>query len=118
MAHSVFHLAIGIAAGGALLGPHLAGAWLRRRPLAAPVARLLIVSYALGFLAVVPNLLARLGAPPSTLDASWMNLFVLHPLIDQWKTGGLLIGELAVAALFAVHYALILAAIAARRQRQ
>ena len=116
MAHSVFHLAVGVAAGGALTAPHLARAWLTRRPLSAPVARLLIVSYALGFLAVVPNLLVRLGAAPTSVDAPWMNLFVLHPLIDRWERGGLLIGELAVAAMFIGHYALILAAIATRRR--
>jgi hypothetical protein len=117
MAHSVFHLAVGVAAGGALLAPHVAGAWLRGRPLASPVARLLVVSYALGVLAVVPNLLARLGVAPTALDAPWMNVFVLHPLIDTWERGGLLIGELAIAAMFIGHYALILAAIAARRRR-
>jgi hypothetical protein len=40
-----------------------------------------------------------------------MNVFLLHPLLDRMKHGGMVPGQIALAALFAAHYALLLAAI-------
>jgi len=117
MAHSVLHFAVGLAAGTALFA-HRAVRRLRRgAPLAAPLGRALVLAYALGGWAIVPNLLRRLGVPESVCREPWMNVFFFHPALDRIKAGGVLIGELAVILCFAVQYTVLLAAILLIRRR-
>jgi hypothetical protein len=111
MAHANFHLAAGIAVGTAATALPLVRAWLADAPLARPVARMLIVSYALGFWAVIPNAITTLGGSPSVHRAWWSNVFLGHAAIDRRLEEGLLIGELGIAAAFVAHYALILVAL-------
>jgi len=115
VAHANFHIATGIAVGTAITLIPLARAWASGRPLARPVGRLLLASYGLGFWAVMPGFLTKLGAPNSVHDAWWSNVFVLHSFINAHYGGGLLIGELAIGAAFIGHYLLVVLAL--RRAR-
>jgi hypothetical protein len=117
VADAIFHMAVGMGAGTMLAAPRLIGAWRRGAPVAGPTARLLIATYALGFFAIAPNLMTTLGAPAAVHHAWWSNIFVLHGVIDRRWRGGLLIGELAVAAQFVAQYLLILAGIYRARRR-
>jgi hypothetical protein len=49
VAHANFHIAAGIAVGTALTALPVLRAWRGERPLARPIARLLLVSYGLAF---------------------------------------------------------------------
>jgi hypothetical protein len=115
MAHANFHIATGIAVGTAITAIPLVRAWTARRPVAAPIKRMLVVSYGLGFWAVVPTALTTLGAPAYVHHAWWANVFLAHAAIDRRYDAGLLVGELAIAAAFVAQYLLILAAL--RRAR-
>ena len=116
VADAVFHMAVGMGAGALLGAPRLLSAWHRAAPLAGPIGRALIASYAVGFFAIVPNLLTTVGLPATIHHAWWSNLFVLHGLIDR-REGGLLIGELGVAVQFVGQYLIILLAIRRARLR-
>jgi hypothetical protein len=117
VAHANFHIAAGIAVGTAATALPVLRAWHAGRPVARPIARLLVASYALGFWAVVPAALTTLGAPAAVHHAWWADVFLLHAQIDRRIERGLLIGELAIAAAFVAHYLLVLVALRrARRQ--
>jgi hypothetical protein len=115
MAHANLHIAAGIAAGTAATAWPVLRAWSGGRPLARPIGRLLVASYALGLWAVVPAALTTLGAPAAVHHAWWADAFLLHAQIDRRIEHGLLIGELAIAAAFVAHYLLLLVAL--RRAR-
>jgi hypothetical protein len=115
VAHANLHLAAGMATATALTLWPLARALRARAPLAAPLRRVLLSSYALGVWALLPNLLTRAGAPPSVHRAWWANVFLGHAWIDGRTDGGLLIGEIALVAILVFHYALLVAALARAR---
>lgn len=117
MAHLNFHIAEGLGLGAAIGVVPLARAWLAGRPLATPILRIALLSFALAAWAIVPQILTTLGAPASVHTASWANLFLGHAIIDRRLDGGLLIGEVLIAAWLVGLYLLILVAIRrARRQ--
>jgi hypothetical protein len=109
VAHVNVHLALGIAAGTAATMIPVARAWLAGRPLARPVAIMIGLSYALGLWAIAPNILTKLGV--HVAGAWWADIFMLHTSLDRALRGGLLVGEVAIAAAFVFHYAVITAAI-------
>jgi hypothetical protein len=111
MAHSNLHMAAGMLVGTAVTAPQLIAAWRAHRPLARPIARLLIATYAVGVFALLPNLIGLAVSSPTIHDAWWADLFVLHRTIDRRTERGLLIGELVIAGCFVAQYLLILIAI-------
>ncbi len=117
MAHVNLHLAAGVAAGTGLGLIGVARAVLAARPLAPPIAHMLVLAGALGLWAVGPSVLARLGVPGAH-HAWWADLFVGHRSLDRLTDGGLLIGELALGAAIAGHYLLILLALVRARRRR
>jgi hypothetical protein len=118
MAHVNFHIAEGLGLGAALGLVPLARAWLADRPLSTPILQAALLSFALAAWAIVPQVLTTLGAPASVHTATWANLFLGHALIDRRIDGGLLIGEVLIAAWLVGLYLLILVALVrARRSR-
>ncbi len=118
MAHANLHMAAGMAVATAVTAWPVVRAWWQRRPMAKPVARLLLASYGLGLWALMPNLVTSAGGSPAIHRAPWANIFLAHAWIDQRNDGGLLVGELLMVALFALHYAVLVLALArARRLR-
>lgn len=117
MAHSTMHFAVGLAAGTAILLPSVLKNLKAGRKISKESGRLLLVSYALAFAAIVPNLLRHSGVPDSFCSGWWMNLFLLNPLLDKLKPGGMLIGELMIVLFFVLHYAIIIAGIIRTRAR-
>ena len=115
MAHVNFHIAEGLGLGAALGIIPLARAWLADRPLSPPILRLALLSFALAAWAIVPQVLTTLGAPASVHTASWANLFLGHAIVDRRIDGGLLIGEVLIAAWLVGLYLLILVSL--RRAR-
>ena len=111
MAHTAMHFAIGLAVGTVALLPSLAKTARRGEKLAPAFARWIGLSWALGVLAIVPNVLRALGLPEAFCAGWWMNIFFLHPLADRLKSGGMLVGELAVAACLSLQYLLLLTAL-------
>jgi hypothetical protein len=117
MAHANLHMAVGMTAGVALTIAPVARAFLARAPLARPLGRMLVVTYALGVWALVPNLVTAAGGPPQVHHAGWANIFLAHPLIDARKHGGLLIGELVMVAILVLQYGLLITALSRRSRR-
>jgi hypothetical protein len=118
MAHANLHMAAGMAAATAVMVWPVVQAWRRDEPMARPVGRMLLASYALGLWALVPNLATSAGLPAGIHHAWWANVFLGHALIDRKNDGGLLIGELVMVAVLAFHYALLVVAIARARRRR
>ena len=108
--HASFHFFLGAAVGMAVLVPGVWSAARDRRPLAKPILRWLLAAYAVGFWAVVPNILGHLGVPHGICDACWMNIFLLHPLIDSLQDGGKLLGEIGMTMIFCAQYVVIVTA--------
>jgi hypothetical protein len=108
MAHSIFHFGIGTLL-GALCGLPYMLARLRSEGRSAPAAlSWLGLSFAAGIFAIVPAILMNLGLPESIGRGWWMNIFLLHPLIDNFKEGGLLWGQLLVLLTFILQYTCLL----------
>ncbi len=126
MAHTALHFAVGLGLGMALAAPALgravrdaatrrAGASARLSP---PLARLLAMSWGLGLFAILPNILHALALPEWFCDGWWMNLFLLHPLLDRWVPGGTVIGGFLLVAALSSQYGLLLLAIGLTRRHR
>lgn len=115
MAHTALHFAAGLSLGMALatlaLARALRAAAAGAGPLSRPLARLLVWSWGLGLFAIAPNVLRALGLPESFCAGGWMNLCLLHPLLDRWVSGGTVIGGCLLVAALSTQYGLILLAI-------
>jgi len=111
MAHSALHFAIGMAAGSACAAAPLLRAWRSGLPVARPYFRWFAASLAGGAFAVTPSLLRRIGLPEAVCESAWMNVFLLHPLINRLKPGGITMGPLLMGAAFAAQYAVLLLAL-------
>lgn len=107
-AHFLLHFGVGLTCATLALLPRLTRTLFSHQPCANTVGRWILASYGLGLFAAFPNLLSAIGLPHSVIHGWWMNLFLLHPLIDRFHPGGQLLGQLMVAAAFCLHYALIL----------
>jgi hypothetical protein len=114
MADTIFHIAMGMAAGTAILLPSVYRGLKNGEDTANPIRNWLIAAYGLGAWAVLPGMLKRLGVS----EGWWMNLFLLHPLINRMKGGGVLVGEILVVFFFVLQYVTILVAIRRRMKRE
>jgi len=108
---STSHFAVGMVVGTAAATPLLWRQWRQRGSSATAIGRWLLWSYGLGLYAVVPNILLRCGLPDGLCRGPWMNVFLLHPLLDGMGTGGMYRGGAAIAVQFAAQYILMLLAI-------
>lgn len=106
MAHSAMHFGLGAVAGAVAGLPLLRGAL--RKDTAKHAAIWILTSYGVGALAVIPSLLSFLGVPEGATSYWTMNVFVLHPLIDQLKSGGKLIGEVLIVSCFFFQYVIMM----------
>jgi hypothetical protein len=112
MAHANLHLAVGLAVGTAATAwPVLRALTSPSAPLARPLARMWMVSLAVGVWALIPNLVSAAGLTAGLHHAAWGDLFVGHRTIDSRIHGGLLIGQLALVAQLAVHYLILVWAV-------
>jgi len=98
--------------------PAVRRAWRRGERLARPIGRCLLLAYGLGLLAVMPAILLRLGADAAWGNAWWANLFVGFALIRRLGLPSIVLGELFLAALFGLHYGVILLAIQRTRRNR
>ena len=112
MAHTIFHFAVGMAIGTAVLFPPVYRSLTGNGNAAKPMRNWLLAAYGLGTWAVLPGALKWLGIA----DGWWMNIFLLHPLINRFKNGGVLVGELLVTFFFVLQYVTVLIALR-RRQK-
>ena len=118
MAHAALHFAAGMAVGMILQAPPLRRAWSHGAALAPAVLRWLGISWGLGAWAIIPSLLRHAGLSETFCGGWWMNLFLLHPLVNRWGPHATIIGAVALIAGFVFQYTTILTAIlAARKQR-
>lgn len=111
MAHSTLHAAIGMATGLALGLPALKAAWKTRKPLALPTRRWMMLGAAGAGWALVPSLLHYAGAPDSFCSSPWTFIFFLHPAVASLHRWTGFTGPLLLAALLAMQYTILLAAI-------
>ena len=117
MASSAIHFSIGMAVTGLAILPRLVRTWKQRGDkMAARLRSWLLLSYAVGLFAVVPNILRRAGMDEAICASAWMNVFLLHPLVDRVVSSGRSLGPVMVALIFAAQYGVLLAA-AARASR-
>jgi hypothetical protein len=111
MAQSTLHFAFGMAIGSAWALPALWRQWRKGSPVAAAVARWLLLAYGLGLYASVPSILRRVCDSAEWTTGNWTLIFLLYPLLERLNTPSIALGELAIAACFATQYMLILLAI-------
>lgn len=111
MADASFHFAAGMATGMLLAAPRLYRAWERGTPLAPEVLRWLATSWGLGFWSIIPSLLGYIGLPASLCQGWWMNLFLLHPLINHHGPHATIIGGAALATCYVAQYLVVLASL-------
>lgn len=111
MAHAAFHFTAGLAVGMLLQAPPLRQAWERSREVAPAVLRWMAWSWGCGLWATLPSLIRFAGVPESFCSGWWMNLFLLHPLINRWGPHATIIGGVVFVCGFAFQYAVLLAAI-------
>lgn len=108
MAHTALHFSVGLAAGTVLPLPAIAKRLARAGRKAGVLGLWLGAAYALALFASVPNILRGLGVPEPICSGWWMNLFLFHPWIDAVEKGGMLVGELLLAACFSLQYLALL----------
>lgn len=109
--HSAMHFAIGAWVGTAIFLPEVIRRMKTGDRTAGALAELILLSYALGAWAIVPNIFRQAGLPEQICASPLMNIFLFHPLFDKINDGGMLIGEIAITACFLLQYSLILAGI-------
>lgn len=111
MAHAALHFAAGMTAGMVLLAPRLKQAWQTRSHLYAAVKWWILAAWGLGFTAIIPSLLKYAGLPESFCSGWWMNVFLLHPLINHFLPQNLILASFIFGSLIAFQYLIIVAAI-------
>ena len=109
--HSSLHFAAGVWLGTLLLLPNVYKKLKDNKPTADSIGLLILASYALGVLAIIPSFLRQMGYPEEVCASPLMNIFLLHPLFDKLFSGGMLKGEITMILAFAAQYILILWAI-------
>ncbi len=117
MAQSTLHFALGMAIGSAWALPALRRKWKSALPVSRALGRWLLLAYGLGLYASLPSLLRRLSGGADWATGGWTNMFLLYPLIEKLRLPSVALGELCIAACFAVQYGLILLAIQRARRR-
>ena len=117
MAHSTMHFAVGLAAGTCILLPQVLAKIKAGEKTCKAIEKLLTCAYILAGFSVIPNILRHSGFPDSFCSGWWMNIFLLNPLLDKLKPGGMLIGEILIVLFFVLHYSIIIAALLRNRSR-
>lgn len=117
MAHAALHFAAGMTAGMILMAPRLRRAWQQRAQLYPAVRWWLLAAWGLGVTATIPSLLKYAGAPEAFCSGWWMNLFLLHPLINRMLPQNLILASFTFGGLIAFQYLVILASILRLRNR-
>ncbi|MEI6564067.1 MAG: hypothetical protein WCO42_07160 [bacterium] len=118
MAHTALHFAAGMSVGMLLLTPRLINAWQTRLKLFDSVKNWLIGSWGLGFYAIIPSLLRHTCLPDGFCSGWWMNVFLLHPLINRYFHQHLILADFIFPGWIALQYLVILSAIIRLRNRQ
>ena len=111
MAHSTLHFAIGLTIGTLYMLVTSAGRLVNQEPASRHLRNCLMLTLSLAIWGIVPNICRRLGLPEDFCAGWWMNLFMLHPVLDKVKTGGQLFGAAWTALCFGFYYVVLLAAI-------
>ena len=115
MADANLHLAAGLAVGSAIGIVPVARAWLGGRPLARPIGFMILATCALGVWSILPNLVGKVGIHIAGHRIA--DVFVLHTTLDRRTDGGLLVGEMVIAAIMVAQYAIVIAAVVRARRR-
>jgi hypothetical protein len=71
----------------------------------------ILISWILGFIAIIPNLLRQVGLSESIVRSPWMNLFVFHFALENLNAGGILRGGICIIFCFTLQYSLVLIAV-------
>jgi hypothetical protein len=111
MAHAALHFALGMTVGMAVTAPRLRRAWQAGEAIAPAMLRSLVASWTLGVIAIVPSLLRYAGIPASFCGGWWMNVFMLHPLLNACLPQSTLAGSAAFMGVFIAQYLGLLTAI-------
>ncbi len=111
MAHAALHFAAGMTAGMVLMAPRLKRAWQTRTHLYAAVKWWVLAAWGLGFISIIPSLLRYAGLPESFCTGWWMNIFLLHPLMNWLLPQNLILASFIFEGLIALQYFIILASL-------
>ena len=109
--NSGFFFAVGVGAGTLIRMGGLWRAFRSGEKLAKSLLAWLAVSYGLGAVACIPNLLRLLGAPESVCAHPAMNIFFLHSWIERRHAGGNIIGNALTVGWVMLQYTTLLAAV-------
>ena len=111
MAHSTLHFSLGWMAGTLVSIP----SWFRMRRTGEALSRWFkkwfFWSFALGLFATAPGIFRWFGAPDAFCDGWWMNIFVIYPILNDIKPGGITLGPLLLGACLGAQYLLLVAAL-------
>ncbi len=110
MAHSTLHFSLGWILGSLVFFVSSLRIWLNGRA-SDWFKKWFIWSFAFGVFAVVPGIFLSLRLPNGFCAGWWMNVFVLHPLLDELKPGGITMGPLLLGACLGGQYMLIVVAL-------
>lgn len=110
-AHITLHFGLGMWVAMLCTASVLKARWTEGSPLSLLLGRWLALAYLVGVFAAAPNIMYWIGIPETVCSGWWMNVFLLHPLIDRIKPGGMLIGQLLLAGAYLVQYPVLLAAL-------
>jgi hypothetical protein len=116
MAHAALHFALGMTVGMALTTPRLHRVWQAGKGIAPATLRWVGLSWALGTWAIVPSLLRHAGIPELFCRGWWMNVFLLHPLVNAALPQSTIAGSATFVGVFTLQYLVILRAIARVRR--
>ncbi|NQU41621.1 MAG: hypothetical protein HQ523_16880 [Lentisphaerae bacterium] len=111
MMHSTIHFSLGMLLGTALTYRPILAARRQGKRLAPLLRRWLIIAYALGVYAIIPNLLRRAGVPHDLCEAWLMNVFLFSPLLNRLMQGGTMPGQFLLSMLVASQYSALIWAV-------
>mgnify|MGYP001185576214 CR=1 FL=1 len=110
-AHVTLHFGLGMLLAMFITASRLRSDWTTEAHRSRSLGRWLLIAYLGGIYAAAPNLMYGIGVPESICNGWWMNIFLLHPLIDGVKPGGMLIGQFLLATAYLFQYVVALSAL-------
>lgn len=117
MSNILFHMAAGFTLAAIIALPGIWDLWGRKGPLYPRLLNWIILSCILGGWFAIPAILIKIRILPGPLIGMGWNLFGLHPLLDALWHHTTILGMTAFTGFFALHYAIIIAAIFRAGQR-
>ena len=117
MTHTAFHFAVGLTVGTLLALPRVMELWSSGDPLYGRIRQWILLSNALGILAVVPAVLVKIGLVSGPLHGWGWNIFLLYTFFETFWPNTTILGAAATTGLLGLQYIVTVAAVFRARAR-